>query len=164
VATSIFETIKRYQREYPVNIRAMAKALGLVVHDVSMPDNISGILVKVGRSFYIKVNNSHHENRRRFTIAHEIAHFVLHADLIISEVVDDAFYRSPQIASPLESRANAYAAELLMPRDLVIGRYDQLIRHGSHDIVSRMAQDFGVSQQAMSIRLSNIRQIEMPFG
>jgi Zn-dependent peptidase ImmA (M78 family) len=129
-----------------------------------MADSISGTLSRKGRRFYIQVNSKHHENRKRFTIAHEIAHFLLHADLIVSEVVDDALYRSPQMPSPYESQANAYAAELLMPRNLVADRYDQLMRAGEPQVVARMAQDFGVSQQAMSIRLSNVRQVEMRWA
>lgn len=158
---SVFETIQQYHQKWPVDIRAIADALGLTIHEVGMPDDISGILVRVAGKCYIKVNVGHHENRKRFTIAHEIAHYILHADLFDSEIVDDKFYRSPQISSMYESQANAYAAELLMPRHLIVSCYDELKKSGAKSIIPRMAVDFGVSQQAMTIRLDNVRQVEM---
>src|SRR3546814_4029407 len=44
--------------------------------------------------FAIYVNGSHPRVRRRFSIAHEIAHFALHRNLIGDGVTDDAMYRS----------------------------------------------------------------------
>jgi Zn-dependent peptidase ImmA (M78 family) len=34
----------------------------------------------------------HHPNRQRFTLAHEIAHYVLHRDLVENGIVDDTMY------------------------------------------------------------------------
>jgi Zn-dependent peptidase ImmA (M78 family) len=68
----------------------------------------------------IGVNNNHHRNRQRFTIAHEIAHYRLHH---VGKVFNDAtpvFFRDTTSAagqSPQEIVANAFAAELLMPEN-----------------------------------------------
>src|SRR3546814_3235070 len=59
--------------------------------------------------FAIYVNGSHPRVRRRFSIAHEIAHFALHRNLIGDGVTDDAMYRS-NLSSAVEVQANRMAA------------------------------------------------------
>ena len=56
--------------------------------------------------------------RRRFTIAHEIAHFLLHRDKIGDQLSDDAMYRS-SLSSDDERAANRLAADILMPMGLI---------------------------------------------
>ena len=74
----------------------------------------------------IGVNALHHPNRQRFTAAHELAHHELHPDEIRNEVhVDEVFrvLRRDDVAAQgvdwREIEANAFAAELLMPRSLL---------------------------------------------
>ena len=61
----------------PVNVERVAKRLGLKVVYLDLGDDVSGLLVSKGDSTVIAVQGSDHPNRRRFTIAHEIAHFHL---------------------------------------------------------------------------------------
>src|SRR3546814_9375366 len=61
--------------------------------------------------FAIYVNGSHPRVRRRFSIAHEIAHFALHRNLIGDGVTDDAMYRS-NLSSAVEVQANRMAADI----------------------------------------------------
>src|SRR3546814_8751462 len=68
--------------------------------------------------FAIYVNGSHPRVRRRFSIAHEIAHFALHRNLIGDGVTDDAMYRS-NLSSAVEVQANRMAADILMPWHLI---------------------------------------------
>lgn len=76
----------------------MAEALGLTVNmDASLPRNISGRIVRGGNGragYYIKVNGAHSPYRKRFTLAHEIAHHLLHRDQIGDGIEDNALYRS----------------------------------------------------------------------
>ena len=89
----------------------------------------------------------HGRTRRRFTIAHEIGHFVLHRNKIDREVIDDRLYRS-RLDSDLEVQANDFAAFLLMPWDLIVREMER-----GRDTVEELAQAFEVSKSAMSIRL-----------
>src|SRR3546814_15171584 len=68
--------------------------------------------------FAIYVNGSHPRVRRRFSIAHEIAHFALHRNLIGDGVTDDAMYSS-NLSSAVEVQANRLAADILMPWHLI---------------------------------------------
>lgn len=56
---------------------------------------------------------------RRFTLAHEIGHWLLHREVVLfrETPVTDASLRSP--STPREREANVFAAELLMPGKLV---------------------------------------------
>ena len=89
--------------------------------------------------------------RRRFTIAHEIGHYVLHAPgatgAVFCRVTD-----SPEAPQQLiERQANRFAAELLMPEDLI---RSEAARLGPECAV--MAELFQVSTPAMGWRLYNL--------
>ncbi len=73
-----------------------------------------------GESGYvIYVNALHSEVHRRFTIAHECDHFVLHRSLIGDGIVKDALMRAQGFSSRVEYQANQFAADMLMPRHLL---------------------------------------------
>src|SRR5580693_4208343 len=92
--------VDRFQQSAPVDVTGLAEALGLTVwEDDSLPQGISGKLfqdpIRGGAERYsITVRASDAYVRKRFTVAHEIAHFVLHRNRIGSSLTDDAFYRS----------------------------------------------------------------------
>ena len=102
-----------------------------------------------GESGYaIYVNASHPPTRRRFTIAHEIAHFIRHQENIGDGVVEDALYRSAAFTSKMETEANELAADILMPWTLLNAK----LQNGMTEI-EELARYFEVSEQAMAIRL-----------
>ena len=145
--------IPRHQRKPPVPVVRVARDLGLEVYrSGGWPDSVSGMIrrdaERGGASGYaIFSNGDHAVTRRRFTIAHEIGHFVLHRELIGDGLTDDALYRS-RLQGGDEAAANRFAADLLMPwnriREAVVG---------GMDTVEKLAVAFKVSHSAMSIRL-----------
>ena len=139
---------KYHQQGVPVDVLGIAKEMGLKVFAVKdWGQNLSGMIKLVGDEYHIYVNADHVETRQRFTIAHEIAHFVLHRPQIGNGIVDDALYRSGQ-TNFVEAEANSFAADILMPRKAV----DVEWRNPDSTLQS-MASDFRVSEQAMAIRL-----------
>lgn len=136
-----------------MDVVAIAKELGANVWSMRMPPNISGKIFRDplngGPSgFSIAVNQADHLNRKRFTIAHEIAHFILHRDRLENgDLIDDAMYRSG-LSTREEVAANNLAAQILMPMELI----QKLINQGTKDVPS-LAEKFQVSQAAMKIRL-----------
>lgn len=151
--TSPFEILARHQAQTPINPQRIANDLGIRVYTAFLGPNVAGKIVrdkaKGGPSgFAIYVNATEHPNRQRFTIAHEIAHYVLHRDLIESGIVDDTMYRSEQMSNVFEAQANRMAADILMPVRLVKAMWPHAA--GS---VDTMASSFGVSKDAMRIRL-----------
>src|SRR6266542_275897 len=107
----------------PVDVETIAANLGIVVRKTPAEDEISGFLLKQPQGgAVIGINTLHHPNRQRFTIGHEIGHFMLHD---FDEVhVDKFVVRLRNEASSSgedkeEVEANRFAAELLMPRHML---------------------------------------------
>jgi hypothetical protein len=149
-------TIRRLQTNLPINIVGIAKYLGLEVwEDANLPDKISGKLfrdVKNGGigGYSIAVRAQDPLVRKRFTVAHELAHYILHRTLFNDVLIDDALYRS-ELSSRVEAQANRLAAELLMPL--------HLISPFSHLPTKDLASMAQVSEEAMNIRLQRPQRI-----
>lgn len=65
------------------SVKELAEALGLDVYQVDMSTRMAGRLVSDSFSqsgFAIEVNRQHSVESRRFTVLHEIGHFLLHTD------------------------------------------------------------------------------------
>lgn len=144
--------VKEHQQEIPVPVVALANALGAKVYGVEdWGDDLSGMLRKrkrwSGTRYEISVNLNHHPNRQRFTIAHEIAHIILHDDLIGDGILTDGLYRSG-LPNETEWSANRYAGNILMPWDKI----SELLAKGVTSIED-LARAFQVSKEAMSIQL-----------
>lgn len=158
----------------PVDIHKVAVCLDVKVHSETLEDQMSGVLVIKGSEHHILVNSAHHANRQRFTIAHELGHLVLHdtsqdrlfidAQLRVYQRAGEpsaSAYTDPNsLTTPQEEReANFFAAALLMPATLVRHAAFKATVWDEHDVAS-LAQSFGVSEQAMSIRLQRLGIVE----
>ena len=145
--------IRKHQDRLPVPVVKLAGALGATVYTVSdWPDETSGMIrrdLALGgdQGYVIYVNKQHSPNRQRFTIAHEIAHIVLHADLIGNGITTDGMYRSG-LPSSVEWAANRFAGNILMPRHKIEERMAKGITS-----LKALAREFQVSKEAMAIQL-----------
>lgn len=147
---NIKSIIKSGQVNVPVHIVPIAEKFGLkVFKNKTFPDTLSGLIKKVGESYEIHVNGNHPITRQRFTMAHELAHFLLHKEEIGDGVTDDALYRS-SLTNRIEREANLLAAEILMPEHLL-----KTDKYGGMTI-SEQADEFWVSRISMDIRLGQI--------
>src|SRR5438309_1044692 len=139
----------------PVPVDKIAESLGILIRYEPAEDKLSGALIRKSSENVIGVNSSHHPNRQRFTIAHEIGHFVLHKGIHLH--VDESFrinLRDGTINWE-EIQANTFAAELLMPIEFITRDAERLGRVGENE-VSHFARRYQVSQRAMEIRLANL--------
>ena len=148
----------------PVPVEKIAKSLGARVRHSPLDEELSGMIYIKGNTPIIGVNSRHHPKRQRFTIAHEIAHLVLHRDLITDQVhIDKKFpvlmrdANSAAGTEHMEIEANQFAAELLMPAFFL----DQMLKKQGFDIdddepLERLARKFRVSRQALEFRIRNM--------
>jgi hypothetical protein len=149
-----FSIIAAHQTRPPVDVDAIARDLGIKVYLDDLGEDIFGTLKRDrhrgGWSGYmIQLNRNNVPNRRRFTLAHEIAHFILHRDLVEAGIIDKIQYRS-FLSNMHESQANQLAADILMPRELVE-------RESANDEDNRpLWARFSVSDAAMAIRLRSL--------
>lgn len=138
-----------HMQEPPVNVAACAEAVGLPIFSVELPDGISGMIKRTdGDKFECYVDKSEPSNRQRFTAAHELGHFVLHRDSIGETHQDNYRLRAEGMTNWQETQANQFAADLLMPRNLI----SDAMENGTRS-VEALARLFRVSEIAMSIRL-----------
>jgi len=154
VAPNEADIVRRYLADYPVKVGELASALGLRVYRSPLAPSISGMIgpAEDGVGFEIRVNKYEIPERQRFTLAHEIAHFLLHKDDINAGVVDSVMYRSA-LTSRKEAEANRLAADIVMPVGAV--RKELAAQGGvfSEEVASRLASTFKVSLPAMRVRL-----------
>ncbi len=147
--------------DLPVDVAGLAKLECVEVDQADFGDEISGVLMKDGDRAIIGVNARHAPTRQRFTIAHELGHFMLHTsrDLFVDKdyIVHFRDETSSTGVDPIEVEANQFAAEVIMPADKV----RELFNARRFDIddeaaLRRLAAKFTVSPTAMAVRLSSL--------
>ncbi|MDB4921208.1 ImmA/IrrE family metallo-endopeptidase [Mucilaginibacter sp.] len=150
----------------PIDVLRIARLSGVVVEQTDLGDDVSGLLVIHDRQAVIAYSPNQGEQRKRFTIAHELGHYILHnQDSSDAVFVDKDFivkYRSQKAYSEIEMRqeqeANAFAASLLMPKELIFEelKNDKLQNMSEIQVIDELARIFDVSIPAMTFRLSNL--------
>lgn len=135
----------------PVDVRALLEKAERIRLEEAPLDNLSGEVERTDDGNYIiRINAGDGEQRKRFTMAHEFGHVALgHLERNGNKFLRDPAERgTPFDYKPEERDANLFAAELLMPSQVV----RDAIHNGHKDIVD-LAELFHVSRQAMRVRL-----------
>lgn len=144
----------------PIPVEEAAKMAGLLVIPYDFPEEISAVLVS-GKSegkelLAIGVNQNHHEVRRRFSIAHELGHYILsHDDNLFLDFTDPALdhLSHSEAEQVFEQEANEFAAELLMPLEMIKRDYQQ------NPDPKALAKLYNVSEQALWIQLLKFKLV-----
>lgn len=149
--------------ECPVPVERVARHLGLRLEAIELGEDVSGVLVVENNIGSIGYNQAHHPVRQRFTISHEIGHFVLHhsyRSLFIDKQYTAVYKRdavSSQGDQRFEVEANRFASCLLLPEELVLRAVSTFeLDLGNESALKDLADAFAVSMQALSIRLSQM--------
>lgn len=153
----------------PVPVEEIVRAYGLTIRFEPTAGEISGALYVEGPRAVIGVNALHHANRQRFTIAHELGHYLLHApapsperlfakvDRHVLSAVWNRDAKSSAATDLEEIQANQFAAELLVPlemlrRDVQSSRYNL----EDDDDLRKLANRYRVSLQVLNYRLGEL--------
>jgi len=170
------DALDEFINTVPVNIERLIKGQGISLNKNASSSEIArgtnrsstsgdfiGEIRKNGDEYQILILGSDHYYRKRFTMAHELAHFVLHKDSIdrLGSISDSTQYQSEGITEEQEREANAYAAEILMPEDKVREIFDETYRNQNgkeqntkeQNTIEEMSKMFQVSPRAMRLRL-----------
>jgi Zn-dependent peptidase ImmA (M78 family) len=137
--------------ELPVPVERIAgDLLGLLVEEGDEM-GVSGLLVPAERR--VLVNAAESPARRRFTLAHEVGHWVCQ---VLEGHAAPIYCRAEEVGvgegKALEREANVFAAELVMPKRAVREVFD-----GSAEAC---AETFGVSDEAMHWRLYSFELVK----
>lgn len=151
------EILEKYLSEHPVKLGKLAAELGVRIKVSSLHTGVSGQIKREGDHYVIRVNRHEARERQRFTIAHELSHFLLHRHIIDSTpdgIKDNVLYRSGA-PERIEYEANRLAADIVMP----MGRVEKALQEEFEGVVTEatiesLAARFQVSKAAMEIRLS----------
>jgi Zn-dependent peptidase ImmA (M78 family) len=154
--------------EPPVPVERIARGEGAQIARHHFEGWESGFVLRDGGRRIIGVNTRTSPRRQRFTIAHEIGHLLLHEGkpLIVDHSVriDWRDEVSAMATDDQEIMANAFAAALLMPAELIfthLKRYVATIAKTDRqltrdDLITQLARTFDVSTEAMGYRLINL--------
>lgn len=143
-----------------VDVDALAMKCGLTVAYVDVAGKLSGQLYPDLREAVINTRDRSRA-RQRFTLAHELGHWQLRHHLL-SELPEDtvgfagAFEDEGSFEgrSAVEIEANTFAAELLMPSPWI----RKIAKPLSIGAPQRLAEEYGVSDQAMYYQLMHCRR------
>jgi Zn-dependent peptidase ImmA (M78 family) len=151
----------------PIDVTGLAELKGALVVEEPHDHDTSGFLFRsMGSPPIIGVNAKHFVTRKRFTVAHELGHLLLHAkegvhvDHAIMKMRDN---RASEGTDEEEIEANKFAAEILMPRKFLqadLAKLAPIFADDEKQIV-QLAKRYGVSPQAMAIRLSALNLVGM---
>jgi Zn-dependent peptidase ImmA (M78 family) len=140
--------------DLPVPVDSIAAdLLGLYVEQAEI--DCSGLLIPAQRRIVLRAGER--QSRQRFTLAHELGHWVCqvkegHQAPVYCRAADVA----PTAERLLEREANVFAAELLMPEDAVRAEWPRAAS------AAELASWFVVSGEAMSWRLYNLELARRP--
>lgn len=141
----------------PVDVYKVAKVLDFDVIPFDYPDKYSGQIFIEGDIKSIGVNKNHSKTRQRFTIAHEIGHYInghIYYDETGDMYKDECFdFRNP--LHQQEKEANLFAAELLVPKDFIV---KDLVKFGLD--IPKLTELYQVSGQMMWIRLTSLGLVD----
>lgn len=150
----------------PVPVNDIVKGEGLNLIPYNLGEGVSGTLVIENNNGYIGYNPTESKVRQRFTIAHELGHFVLHTNDSTQKIfIDSSFivkYRSAKNYTDLEWRheqeANAFAAALLMPESFIKSELakESVNKLNEIELIEFLAKTFNVSVPAMTFRFNKI--------
>jgi Zn-dependent peptidase ImmA (M78 family) len=170
---------KYYQGELPIDIEKIID-VSLEIDIIPLPNlekmcNTDALITSDWQSLYIDKDlfeDERRQNRLRFSLAHEIGHFVLHKDLYNTFEINsfEDFYSFIDLMPGeqygyLETQANKFAGYLLVPRETLkdkldretkkvadIQKFDKTLLKSY--LAIPLAKEFGISQEAMEIILN----------
>lgn len=154
ISQEYLKKIDPIRDKIPVDIEEIARNLGINLIPMVLKAGVSGaIQKKQDESIHIYHDISEPRARQRFTIAHEIGHYLLgHLDKE-TYLSENILLRSNLLTNSQERDANYLAAELLMP----MSKIDEIIdakRVPPYSFsLDELAGILDVSEKALRVRL-----------
>jgi len=166
IITKASDLLEKYEMAIapPIDLEVICKGENISIYAIDLSElekkherTVSGVLLVKEQEKTIVVNKNDVPERQRFTVAHELGHYFLHFDKNSSEENVLISFRGER--NKEEYQADMFAAELLMPEELLRTRYEDL----AVPYVSTLAKQFNVSSAAMRYRLDtlNMRYISL---
>lgn len=150
----------------PVKIIELCKNMGFSVFQQDLPKNVCGYIAidgelkeRFGTDRIISVNLNESNKRRRFTVAHELGHFLFDFDPNRIQFYNAFEHDHEDNETPSEDLANRFAAELLMPADKFRKEYIRIYENHSgsseqlYETIQELSDLFLVPPKAVDLRI-----------
>jgi Zn-dependent peptidase ImmA (M78 family) len=164
------EIINEYhytKNNLPVEVRKIMTEKNIIIKEVDLPNGISGVLDTRGNQPIVLIQIDHDPKRKRFSLAHEFGHYILNSSARKVHLDRHTYFRSTLSSSGTdieEKKANRFAAELLMPSDIL---WEILSEEDIPDLIDsdeaeglktleELAKRFEVSVAALTIKISGV--------
>jgi Zn-dependent peptidase ImmA (M78 family) len=155
--------IRKHSLVVPFDLDELVKQYAKITYMEIPVDGVDGVclnLKAVKKNPTVIINENSARTRQKFTLAHELGHIIIpwHIGTFIDDADENAA-STDTLYWQMESEANRFASELLMPFDWIFSLYQK--NPETQFLISQICRHCGVSEQAASIRLSNaIEEIE----
>ncbi len=158
LAPEVRAEIDEYLSEYPVKLGSIAKRLGVKVLLSTLPRGTSGQIGQENGDFVIRINRHEAKHRQRFTLAHELAHFLLHRDRVeaANGWSENVLLRAPDQPMQIEYEANRLASDLVIPSAQLSEATAEYSGPMTPEVIEDLARRFGVSTAAIEIKLQMV--------
>ena len=172
-----YNSNQKISDQIPVKIIEKIKEhnIELNEHCLDLHDDVLGEIKKENGKYKINIQGNDFSFRRRFTMAHELGHFVKHKDLIDEDGLDDGlsyktlYRKNLKISSQQETEANNYAIDMLVPKELIISIVKELNKikeipsiidengeANNLNLIEYLSNRFEVSKIALGFRLNQL--------
>lgn len=137
-------------------VRVVKEIYNIKLYYNDLDRDTSGFIERITpQEWAIHVNKWENPLRQKFTIAHELAHFILHQNILQSGSHYDSILYRDENTSPTEREANSFALNLLMPED----KFEQYISEGINTI-EKLADKFQLSISVVRYRAYKLKYIQ----
>jgi len=154
----LLERVLEYKNKYSIDVIKLANGLGInIFHNSDIKKSAQISYDESDGSVKILVRKDEPFTRQRFSVAHELAHYVLHADILKT---NGSLHRNvKKVSEDIEKEADKLSAEILMPDSLV----KSFIKKNRIDVskidkvdVQNISDSFKVSNYVTAIRLRDM--------
>jgi len=147
-----------FKKDRKLDLVKLLDHLGIDVYLVDKSNDFNAQIVSEDGKFLILVNENHPKTRQRFSLAHELAHYVLHADYLERSGVMNRLNKTEMTFEDIqkEREADELAAEILMPTYIVADLIGEKKKAVNKSVVEEVSQTLDVSPVALIQRLRSL--------
>ena len=154
------DILMRFGCRLPLNVGAVINKHGIAIVRRYVERSVTGLLIVDSTRVTILVNQAFDASQQRFSLAHLLGHFVLHAQ-------SSAFFvefLKPRLTQTtkgqrrclMEREADQFAYELLVPEKVLRERMKAASHCGTNISLQPVAGHFGVSEIMFGLRLAEL--------
>jgi len=153
LAPDMQAAIDGYLTEPRVRLGAIAEMLGVRVLLSTLSRGTSGQIGDDNGGFVIRVNRHESRPRQRFVLAHMLAHYMLHRDMILADGgwSENVLLRSGRRPESVEYEANRLAFSLVVPPAQLADVAAKFGGIDAPDATENIAHRFGVPKTIIEI-------------